>query len=451
MNMNSGAQGMAPASVATKSRTWIAVLITVIVLSLGTAGAAWGFLRYSSSPEAKILASFEKLEAVKTFAYDGKIVAKGEVEKMKDSLSFSLPTEASESTAPEFTKAELEVNFSGKSDLSIKENGASESSFNFLAKDSEKTYPAFGFDFVSKEKAMAFRIPSIPVVGEFDLSELNNQWISIDLKKLEEQLGSFLPPEAATKIKTLEDSKETTKIIESLKKSAALRPPIKVTKRFKSETIDGVRTQPYAFVVNKKNTEMIIDKLAQFEKETGVTKEDAIEMKKALQQVNKFEGTIWLATKTGLPHRIKLSSQFVEPENKKPVDVTLALNMKEFNKQMSISFPTNTMSIEDAFSKVMEKLLGPKMGDDLFGSEFSSSTDMLGLPSSTDTLLPPSGTVSGANRPSPTEDSDGDGLSDYEESFYGTSVTSKDTDGDGYDDKTEISNGHDPLKASTTR
>lgn len=43
-------------------------------------------------------------------------------------------------------------------------------------------------------------------------------------------------------------------------------------------------------------------------------------------------------------------------------------------------------------------------------------------------------------------DTDGDGLSDYDELYiYHTSPYLKDTDSDGYDDKTEVASGNDPL------
>lgn len=43
-------------------------------------------------------------------------------------------------------------------------------------------------------------------------------------------------------------------------------------------------------------------------------------------------------------------------------------------------------------------------------------------------------------------DTDQDGLSDEEETLYGTDPTKSDTDGDGYSDGTEIKSGFDPLK-----
>lgn len=45
-----------------------------------------------------------------------------------------------------------------------------------------------------------------------------------------------------------------------------------------------------------------------------------------------------------------------------------------------------------------------------------------------------------------TIDSDHDGLSDWEESIYGTDPHNSDTDGDGYLDGEEVLSGHDPLK-----
>lgn len=52
---------------------------------------------------------------------------------------------------------------------------------------------------------------------------------------------------------------------------------------------------------------------------------------------------------------------------------------------------------------------------------------------------------------SKTIDTDGDGISDFDEvSKYGTDPKKADTDGDGYSDKTEIDHGYSPLIAATT-
>jgi len=45
----------------------------------------------------------------------------------------------------------------------------------------------------------------------------------------------------------------------------------------------------------------------------------------------------------------------------------------------------------------------------------------------------------------PNKDTDGDGLTDAEEEFYGTDPNNPDTDGDGFSDFEEIVAGTDPL------
>lgn len=444
MNMNPSTEGAAPAVVATKSRTWVAVLITVLVLSLGAAGAAWGFLRYSSSPEAKILASFEKLGAVKTLALDGNIHVDGQMEDFKSQMQFGGDT----NSEPVLTKVAGDLTFRGKMDVAPKAKGSSDMSFSLTLKEGDTTYPTFNIDVLSKEKSMAFRIPSIPVVGGFDLTVYNNEWISFDGNKFSEDFAAFLPPEASAKLNDLEKNKEQEKIIESLKKSAALHPPIKVTKKLKTEKISGEKTQPYVFVLNRTNAQMIVEQMAKFEKETGVTKRDVEDFKEAMKSIKKFDGTIWVGTKTGLPYRLKLDTQNVDAKKQLPVNISLLLNLKDFNKPVSVTLPSASTPIEDAINKVMEKLLGPTSGLSFDDSAFASSTDLLGLPdsSSFDSLATSSASWAPAQFTTPALDSDKDGLTDLEEQMYGTSLTSKDTDGDGYSDKTEVESGHDPLK-----
>jgi len=58
---------------------------------------------------------------------------------------------------------------------------------------------------------------------------------------------------------------------------------------------------------------------------------------------------------------------------------------------------------------------------------------------------PGGGGGGGVTTPPSARDSDGDGLTDAEEAFYGTDPNNPDTDGDGYNDYKEIMMGTDPL------
>lgn len=60
-------------------------------------------------------------------------------------------------------------------------------------------------------------------------------------------------------------------------------------------------------------------------------------------------------------------------------------------------------------------------------------------------------TFAGKAQISPSNDTDGDGLSNDQEAVYGTDPAKADTDGDGYTDKQEITNGYDPAAPGDAR
>ncbi len=73
---------------------------------------------------------------------------------------------------------------------------------------------------------------------------------------------------------------------------------------------------------------------------------------------------------------------------------------------------------------------------------------LLGSPGATDSLFAsPAATETplGSLPPFIERDSDGDGLTDAEETQRGTDLSRADTDGDGYTDKQEVDAGYDPL------
>lgn len=50
-----------------------------------------------------------------------------------------------------------------------------------------------------------------------------------------------------------------------------------------------------------------------------------------------------------------------------------------------------------------------------------------------------------------SKDSDGDGLTDIEETVFGTLPSNPDTDGDSYNDGIEVANGYSPIRAGTAK
>ncbi|MBU1907594.1 hypothetical protein KKF59_00490 [Patescibacteria group bacterium] len=62
----------------------------------------------------------------------------------------------------------------------------------------------------------------------------------------------------------------------------------------------------------------------------------------------------------------------------------------------------------------------------------------------------PAETIAEVVQPVAAPDSDSDGLSDAEETLFGTSAMNADSDGDGYSDGSEVTNGYDPATSGQT-
>lgn len=104
------------------------------------------------------------------------------------------------------------------------------------------------------------------------------------------------------------------------------------------------------------------------------------------------------------------------PEDKYFASLTVRLS--DFNAPISIARPENAVPFSQLMSDYTTPLAPEMSYDDSYYGDGEYAGESI--------------------------DTDGDGLSDESESFYGTNPTLSDTDGDGYDDLTEIVNGYNP-------
>lgn len=148
------------------------------------------------------------------------------------------------------------------------------------------------------------------------------------------------------------------------------------------------------------------DKFEKFKKENP---EDWELMK---YYVSNFRLSAWINTKTKNIQAFELSAENLKLNLEKDQG-TMSFLINVFFEPadaIAIDKPENSMTFEDAMSAVMMHIMGGVMG------------------------------------PEPMViDTDGDGLSDDLEYYYGTEVANPDTDGDGYTDGEEVMSGYNPL------
>lgn len=446
----------------TKSSVSTKVGIGALVLLFGLAGSAFSFIRYSRTPEARVLESFSRLESANSAQYDGIVDLSGELKK--SAATGAETFQMLDPNSPEPTKFEAHFSHKGKFQ---KQNETSEDFSNSLsvkAKTDVKEYPVFLFDHQSVKGVSYVRFPSLPTLLGLDLEFLNSQWISFDFSEVANKIQT-LRAEQNAKPEAVAQKKENDKILETLTQVIALSPPIQVTKTFRAEKINGVLVTPYSFVINQKNVVLILDKLSQNEKQTGISKDDVLRYTDTMLSMEKFQGKIWVGRKDILPYKMEISFRYNDIKNFDPVNVKIQYTLKDFNKPMSIAAPLESMSFEDALKFGLEKIKEKErmMNPPIF-NETSSTTQQI-----SDEELFKNKNSEKIITTFPQTDTDNDGLFDSDEVYYKTDTNNrdtdgdrltdgkeiheyhtnplkKDTDGDGYEDAMEVKSGHDPLK-----
>lgn len=182
----------------------------------------------------------------------------------------------------------------------------------------------------------------------------------------------------------------------------------------------------------------------------ALTSEEMKSMDEFISRLPTLTNEIWIGKTDFLPYRISIAWPFSVPapmhQSKNiPVTITGKVNYTRYGEALTINPPsiskTGTSVIKEITLRVLAGLVGRR--DLLPSSETrnSSSTVEAGIPSSQSVpfvTTPP-------NIFREDVDSDGDGLTDIQETFWGTDPHKPDTDGDGFTDRQEINSNHNPL------
>lgn len=156
--------------------------------------------------------------------------------------------------------------------------------------------------------------------------------------------------------------------------------------------------------------------------------------KKALNFVmNNINSEVWIGKDDGLIHRLKITGSFDEQFVK---DYAKAMSEEgEYNEQDMNMFLNANFEVDYTFLNFGgAKVNKPENAKDLkkvLEGMYSNLSSSAMIDDSVDT--------------------DGDGLSDTAESFYGSDINNPDTDGDGYKDGNEVDNGYDPIVAGSAK
>lgn len=200
---------------------------------------------------------------------------------------------------------------------------------------------------------------------------------------------------------------------------------VRLGKKMSSEVIDSQSTMHYKLVIDMSNFDKMytqaMAELMQSQSElSNVSMEglenfnllklqDSIdtELIKSYEQIIKnTDIQVWIGENDNILRRVKGTIIYVLPEEQRTPEVgqfkfDIVVDLSNINQAMQISEPQSDMGLNDVI-------------------ELFVPTD-------------------------PELDTDEDGLTDSEETTYGTEIDNPDTDGDGYKDGEEVDNGYNPA------
>ncbi|GEM_PF-5497972 len=392
----------------------------VIGIGVGVCGVATlavgGYFAYQNfflSPEEILLRMVQKQKEIKTFRSDMEIRAElNGVTEMISGFSGGLLGLPQTQGKEEVKKPTVFIMKSVGAFDEAKDRFFPDSSVSFnLAVDESGKQPELegknipqqtvllGAEMRTKDKVGYIALKKTPNLGFMNFSALENQWMKFDTQSDESKKQVDEVTKQIEEVFPKEKQKELADAF--LKKK-----PFKIKKG--NEKIPGVPTHHLIIEVGRTEVKALLELINSVVPQDKKTSEE--ELKKAEESFAQFipadkplQFNLWVGKRDFYVYQFRFGFDIPKlPDTSVSGNIVMRITVKDINKPVSIEVPKDVKKMEEVFGT-------------LFGSPSTGP-----------------------------KDSDGDGLSDTDEIYYGSDQNNPDTDGDSYKDGDEVKNGYDP-------
>lgn len=198
-----------------------------------------------------------------------------------------------------------------------------------------------------------------------------------------------------------------------------------------TEVVNGAATRVFDVTIDPDAVRALLRGLIRLREGRDPTDSELLEVDRQGAALANMTVRLWIGTQDHLLYRMQAAGAIDEGKggnNLTPVDFLASFS--NYGAPFAVDAPANTVDLAQFAASLGTTL--PTAGTASLGG--AHGTSLLG---STDAHLP---SVQGSDQ----TDSDGDGLSNVLEAFYGTDPNNPDTDGDGVNDGQEVLQGRNP-------
>jgi hypothetical protein len=207
----------------------------------------------------------------------------------------------------------------------------------------------------------------------------------------------------------------------------------KVDKKLPSEKVGGQDAYHYIVEMNMETASALLLKLRELRSPAPLDSSDVLAVTDLLLRMGKPIGDVWIGKRDGRLAKIVLQTTLSDSDGNAEGGAILLAQFSRYGQTVDVTAPE---------AKDLETLLGPSFSKRLSLSG-GRSQGAPAQPSKGGAL--PTAPDAKAN----ATDTDGDGLVDGQEFFYGSDAWNPDTDGDGYPDGLEVEKGMSPVGPGT--
>jgi len=197
-----------------------------------------------------------------------------------------------------------------------------------------------------------------------------------------------------------------------------------------TEIVNGVATRMFEVEPDLVGIRDFAMKSFEITNDEEMSPADLAELDALITSIANLQGTLWIDTKTHYLHRVTVWGPASSPEGDE-VNLYIKAEFTNHDDSMSIEVPKNYVGFEELFGAALGDAFGLPEAEE---GEF----DYFGGDNEVSKGFPEAG--SGTSL-----DSDGDGLPDADEGFYGTDPFDTDSDNDGILDGQEVEDGSNPM------
>jgi len=202
----------------------------------------------------------------------------------------------------------------------------------------------------------------------------------------------------------------------------------KVDKRLAKQKIDGRTMRHYAGEMDLQALSALLLKERTLRSAAALTAEDVNAVTKRIVALGKPFGEVWIDARDGKVRRMKLQTQLSEGSTLQ-IGAMLQADFSRYGQPVHVDAPQ---------AKDLRDLLGATASGRLsLSGERPVPAEPIASATESVPLAPGQAAMEA--------DSDGDGLADGQESFYGSDAFSPDTDADGWPDGLEVDKGMNPV------